>query len=41
MQTVIGLSKVVPVYSPDVEIRMEDIYAEISGLKEPQIKLDL
>ena len=41
MQTIIGLGKMVPVYSLNIEIRMEDIYAEISGLKEPQIKLDL
>lgn len=41
MQTIIGLGKMVPVYTMNTEISMEDIYAEISGLKEPQFELDL
>lgn len=41
MQTIIGLSKKVPVYTLDIEISMEDIYLNIPGLREPQFKLDL
>lgn len=41
MQTIIGLGKMVPVYTLEIEIAMDDIYLNIPGLKEPQIKLDL